>query len=470
VFANALTGWGSWQGSATVATASDGSKVATVSRASGTTFTLGDSTPAVANPAVGAKYRSVAWVRAANAQSIGNPVRIYARQMGKQDVAGSLVTLSSSWQQTVVDITANSNTGIDARVGFDGAVAGDQMHVGMVSTASADASTPPPPPPPPPPASNMIAQDGFEGALPGQSTSPFTLVTGSGNRFAAVTSPVRTGAKAGSFEQAGTGNQVMMKTSYTARRDVTASVSVYVSRNTLANNRNRSVMRVTSGPGSTAGPRHEVGMYRERNGAMHWAIWSVGKNGTYTYAKLGSAPKLGTWQTLKLETQWDRTAAATRLTIDGTEVLSPAAVNLSGIKANNFEVGLNYSHPSDKALLVLDNVALTDGAFSATTAGLGSGTTSKQVVGALSSGMVDLRAPGFVGRRNSVVSFRVPSRMRYTVSVLKGKTTVSRVAKTARAGLNRVGVRSPGTVGAYRVRLTLGSVSVSTPVRVSARR
>jgi hypothetical protein len=356
-----------------------------------------------------------------------------------------------------------------------------RIYDGDVSFGSG--GTPPPPSaapaPAPPPASNVIAQESFEGATPGKTGSPFTLVKGSGNRFSMVTAPKVTGAKAGKttpgtkagwFEQAGGGNQVAVGKTYTARREVTASISVFISKNTLADNRNRSVLRITSGDGATAGPRHEVGIHRTAQGTMHLAVWSVGKNGRYTYAKLGSAPKLGTWQTLKLETQWDRTAAATRLTIDGTEVLSPAAVNLSGIKANNFEVGLNYSHPSDKALLVLDNVALTDGAFSATTAGLGTGKTSKQVVGALSSGMVDLRAPGFVGRRNGVVSFRVPSRMRYTVSVLKGKTTVSRVTKTASAGLNQVGVPSPGTVGAYTVRLTLGSTSVSAPVRVSAKR
>jgi hypothetical protein len=209
----------------------------------------------------------------------------------------------------------------------------------------------------------VIAQEGFEGVAPGQPGSPFTLFTGSGNRFSLVATPVASGAKAGAFEQAGTGNRVAIRTTYTGRRDVTASVSVYISRNTLANNRNRSIMRITSGPGATSGPRHEVGIYRTPQGTMHWAIWSVGRNGMYTYAKLGSAPRIGAWQTLKLETQWDRAGARARVTIDGSQVLSPVAVDLSGVTANNFEAGLNYSNSADKALLFLDDVMLTEGAY-----------------------------------------------------------------------------------------------------------
>jgi hypothetical protein len=470
-FANGLAGFSSWQGSAAVTTATDGSKVATVSQASGNVFTLGDASPAVAAPAAGAKYRAMAWVRAANSQSVGKVARVYARQMGKQDVIGSPVTLSSAWQQTSVEITANGTTGIDARVGFANAIAGDAMQVGMISTAPATGASPPPSttPVPPPPASNVIAQDGFEGVLPGQSASPFSVITGAGNRFAAVTAPVRSGAKAASFEQAGTGNQVMLKTTYTGRSNATATASVYISKNILATNHNRSVLRITSGPGSTAGPRHEVGIYREPNGAMHWAIWSVGKNGVYTYAKLGSAPKPGTWQTLKLETQWDRANAAGRLTIDGKEVLSPAAVDMSGVKANNFEVGLNYSNPADKALLVFDDVSLTDGAFSASAAGLDRGKTSKVVLGPLSPGMVGLHAPKrLAAGRHGVVSFTVLSGTRYTVSILKGTKAVSKVSRTAKAGLNRFAIRAPRAAGAYKVSLSFPSGSISAPIRVAS--
>ena len=97
---------------------------------------------------------------------------------------------------------------------------------------------------------------------------------------------------------------------------------------------------------------------------------------------------------------------------------------------------------------MLDDVTLTDKAVHRSRRpGRRAGTTSKEIVGAMSRRMVDLHAPGFVGRRNSVVSFRVPSRMKYTVSLLKGKTTISKVTKTATAGLNNVGLRCPGHGG-----------------------
>lgn len=464
-FAAGLAGWVAWQGSAALATASDGTSVATVSRSTGTVFALGETSPGVAAPVAGARYHAIAWVRASTSGSVGKQVRVYARQLGTQDVPGSPVTLTTSWQQASVYITASGTKGIDTRVGFANAVAGDQMQVGMISTTPAAAV------PAPPPATNVIAQEGFEGALPGQSGSPFTLVTDSGNRFAAVGSPVKSGAKAGSFTQAGTGNRVMMKTTYTGRRDVTASVSVFISKNTLAVNHNRSVMRVTAGPGSTAGPRHEVGIFREGNGAMHWAIWSVGKNGNYTYAKLGSAPKLGTWQTLKLETQWDRTGAVSRLTIDGTQVLAPAAVDLAGVKANNFEVGLNYSRPTDPAILILDNVSLTEGAFTASAAELRRGKRSKRIVGALSRGMLDVRTPkNLVPGKSGAVSFRVPSRVKYTVTVLKGKTVVAKYHRTAKRGFNRSGLRAPRVAGLYTVRLAFPSVRVSAPITVGVKK
>jgi hypothetical protein len=471
LFAAGLTGWSSWQGTASLESAADGSKVARVARATGSTFTLGETTPAVAAPAVGARYRAVAWVRAANAQSVGKQARVYARQMGRQDVQGSAVNLTTAWQQSTVDITANSTTGIDTRVGFANAVAGDAMQVAMISTAPATATAPAPAPAPaPPPASGAIAQEGFEGAVPGTSGSAFQVVRTSGNLFATSGAPVRNGVRSGRFEQAGSGNQISIRTGFAARRDATSTASVHISRNTLGLNRSRSIMRITSGPGNTNGPRHEVGIFRDSAGAVHWAVWSVGKDGRYTNARLGSAPKLNTWQTLKLESQWDRTGAGARLTIDGKEILQPTTVDLSGVKANNFEVGLNYSNPADKAIMHVDDVALTEAAMGATAVGH-DGTASRRAVGALSAAMLDLRAPKVLrANKPGGLTFRAPARVRYTVSVLKGRAEVAGFSRTTTSGLNKVGFRAPRAAGTYTVRVQFPGSTVSAKVRVTGRR
>jgi hypothetical protein len=106
VFSAGLTGWSAWQGSAVVNTAGDGSKVATVSRTSGSAFGFGDASPAVQTAVPGVRYRAVAWVRAGNAQSVGKVARVYARQLGTQDRGGSSVTLGTTWKQSVVELTA----------------------------------------------------------------------------------------------------------------------------------------------------------------------------------------------------------------------------------------------------------------------------------------------------------------------------------------------------------------------------
>ncbi|HTI34592.1 MAG TPA: hypothetical protein VL422_13005 [Miltoncostaea sp.] len=468
-FTNGLTGWSSWQGTASVVTAADGSKVANVARATGTTFTLGETTPSVAAPVVGAKYRAVAYVRAANGQSVGKQARVFARQMGKQDVPGNTVTLSTSWQPTSADITANSTTGIDTRVGFENAVSGDAMQVAMVATSAASGSSTTPAPAPAPSA-GVIAQEGFEGAVPGSTGSLWKVINTSGNRFSVVASPVRNGAKAGSFEQAGTGNQVSLRTNFAGRRDVTATASVYISRNTLGLNRNHSIMRITSGPGSTPGPRHEVGIFRDGSGAMHWAIWSVGKNGNYTNARIGSAPKVGVWQTLKLESQWDRSAAATRLTVDGKEILQPTSVDMSGVTANSVEVGLNYSNPADKALIAVDDVAVTDAALGAIGVAGGHGRTSSRPVSPFGAEMVALTAPKVVhANKQAALTFQSPGKVRYTVTILKGRTSVARFHRTSVAGLNRVGFRVPAIAGAYTARVQFAQGSATAAFRVQGR-
>jgi hypothetical protein len=273
------------------------------------------------------------------------------------------------------------------------------------------------------------------------------------------------------FEQAGKGNQASIGRTFADERDVAATVSVYVSRNTLGVNRSRSVMRVLSGSGWSNGPRHEVGMYRTPDGKMHWALWSVGKDGRYTNAALSdAAPKVGAWQTLRLHTQWDRSAARTRLVIDGGETLSPAAVNLSGVRADNFEAGLNYSNPADKAALVLDDVAVTAEPMPATASG-GRYATSKELAGPFTRRMLALRAPTRAAAGATArVRFRTPVATRAIVSVSRGRKVVSRRVMRTRPGANSVAVRAPKATGGYRVTLRVSRTTVSAPLRVTARR
>ena len=215
-----------------------------MSRTSGTAFGFGDASPAVRTAVAGAKYRAIAWVRAANARSVGKVARVYARQLGTQDRAGSAVTLGTTWKQSVVELTASGTKGVDARVGFANAAAGDQMQVAMISTT-----------------------------------------------------PVASAA--------------------------------------------------------------------ERK----------------------------------------------------------------------------------------------------------SGKRSKRAAGALSPGMIDLRAPASLVRgKSGAVTFRVPSRTRYTVTVLAGGKTVAKYQRTAKAGLNRFGLRAPRAAGDYTVRVSLPAVSVSAPFRVGGGR
>ncbi len=153
------------------------------------------------------------------------------------------------------------------------------------------------------------------------------------------------------------------------------------------------------------------------------------------------------------------------VTLGTTWKQSVVEITASGTRGVDARVGFANAVAGDKMQVAM--ISTTRVASAAERGSKG----SKRAVGALSPRTIDLQAPArLVPGKSGAVTFRVPSRTRYTVTVLVGKKTVATYQRTAKAGLNRFGLRAPRTAGVYTVRVSLPTVSVSAPFRVGGGR
>jgi PKD domain len=140
-FDASLRGWASWQGALSrvaAPDAPDGGFVARVDYRSGAAFTVDDIPDSVAPSTVGTTYIARAFVRAAEASSVGKRARLTLREWSDSSLArvtsGSAVRLTSTFQPMVVTITATvPGSTIDVHATQLGAAAGDAFLIDQIS-------------------------------------------------------------------------------------------------------------------------------------------------------------------------------------------------------------------------------------------------------------------------------------------------------------------------------------------------
>jgi hypothetical protein len=133
-FETNTTGWGAWQGTltrVTLAGAPDGGAVARVARASGTSYTLNETTGVLNGTPAGTAVGASALVAAATAGTVGRPVTIRLRERTAsgavlREWSGPSVALTTTFQRVEVAGVVQATGGtIDARISQGAAVAGD---------------------------------------------------------------------------------------------------------------------------------------------------------------------------------------------------------------------------------------------------------------------------------------------------------------------------------------------------------
>ncbi len=142
-------GWSGFQGSLArevLAGAPNGGAVARATRSSGTYFTLdgGDNVTSTA----AATYTATAWVKAANASSVGKPIQIKLRERTPSgttvaDVGSPNLTLTTSWQQITVQRTTAAGNRLGVRLSHTSAVAGDAFHADAITLSTGGVEPPP---------------------------------------------------------------------------------------------------------------------------------------------------------------------------------------------------------------------------------------------------------------------------------------------------------------------------------------
>ena len=443
-FAGGLANWATVNANGSIVTTTDGGKVALLTRTAGSTFTIDDVAPAVAAANPGDTYTATSWVRAANAASVGTTARVRIREAGQQDVAGTLVTLTSGWQKVTATLTARGSNAIDARVDGNGSVAGQAMNVGFVSVVASQA-------PAPPPSTGGFVNDGFEGLAPGASGSPWTVFKDTGNTVSVVTSPVASGSQAVSLTKT-SGGRASVGTSFAGTSTLSASAAVRVASSTLAVNRVRVMLRVLAVASKPSGARVEAGMFRTSDGKNHWAVWQIDRNGVQTKAAISAAaPVVGSWQTVRLNTQWARTGAVATLAVGGEKLSAPAA-DMTGVSATAFELGNVWSNSADPATIAVDETVVSSESMLSLMA---RGKSRARSTGRLVSlGNAFATRPIAASRGARVkIGVRVAHAGRIVVTVRNGRTVVARTPRYVPAGGSSITFRAPRRAGTYSVRV-----------------
>ena len=134
-------GWGTYQSTlarVSDATAPDGGFIARVTQAAGTVFTIDDNPNTVTNSVQGRTYQATAYLRAANAQTVGKTAFIRVReQSATGDLLGEFtgtVVLTNAFQTVnAFSTTRTSGAQVDVYVGVIDAAAGDAFDADAIS-------------------------------------------------------------------------------------------------------------------------------------------------------------------------------------------------------------------------------------------------------------------------------------------------------------------------------------------------
>ena len=144
-FETGLTGWTTYLASVSrvaLADAPEGGYAALLTRTSGTAFTLDDSPETVLSAVTSGPYVARAWVKAANAGSVGKVARIFLREgtpgpTGRylRTISGAGVALTTSWQQITGQITAQTaGNELEVILGIGGgATTGNALYIDQIS-------------------------------------------------------------------------------------------------------------------------------------------------------------------------------------------------------------------------------------------------------------------------------------------------------------------------------------------------
>jgi PKD repeat protein len=142
-FEAGTTKWGCFHCALTAAGLADaphGTQVGLITLGAGfTSMALDDSPDSIASTTAGASYTATAYVKAANAGSVGKSAKIYLREWDAagavvKDTGSTAVTLGNAF--TPITITAAALAGghkMDVRVSLSPAVAGNALYVDAVS-------------------------------------------------------------------------------------------------------------------------------------------------------------------------------------------------------------------------------------------------------------------------------------------------------------------------------------------------
>ena len=122
-----------------LAGAPDGAYVATVTRTTGTSFTIDDNPRTLTSGVTTGPYLAQAYVRASATSSVGKPIKLFLRETNAtggtiRTVSGPSLTLTSTFQPITASITLGAaGRGIDMFIAQDSAVAGNAFQVDKVS-------------------------------------------------------------------------------------------------------------------------------------------------------------------------------------------------------------------------------------------------------------------------------------------------------------------------------------------------
>jgi Glycosyl hydrolases family 16/Carbohydrate binding domain len=164
-FETDLQGWTTWQGTLSrvaLSGAPDGSYVVKVAPAAGTSgsYSIDDLSAAVPSPAALGTYTASASIAAANASSVGKPMKVALRRFntdGTTRVWETNVTLTQTFQKVTVTGTIDqSGQSMDFYVYQGSAVSTDAFYADALSVTPPGSDTPPP-------GWRLVFQDDFSG-------------------------------------------------------------------------------------------------------------------------------------------------------------------------------------------------------------------------------------------------------------------------------------------------------------------
>lgn len=220
--------------------------------------------------------------------------------------------------------------------------------------------TPSPSPSPAPRPSSSLFADGFEGgALTGSRGSWSALTTDAGATASAEAWARRAGSWGARFSDLSrTARSAYVSRTLSPVDAMTVRADLRISALTLGRDRTRTLLSV----GDARGAGHmDVGVVRERSGALRWATWTADRTGRRGAIARGGVVTPGAWSRVEFRTTWLRRDARGVLLVNGTRVATGAPLDLAGRRAGRVEIGLVDSDvAADTATVHVDGVVVID--------------------------------------------------------------------------------------------------------------